>query len=153
MKKRARLRLVGKGEGGSGGAGVFDDLDKLRVDMASAEALRPPSGSTAGPASSLRRREVETFARIPHNRALKLYPRRLTGSAWAVLIELDRMILAARGRNPVLFWSPRLRAAGLTRHVRTQALKRLEAAGVVEVEWRGHGLAPMVRHLWFPEQD
>jgi hypothetical protein len=94
LKKRARLRLVGKGEGGSGGTGVFDDLDKLRVDMASAEALRPPSGSTAGPASSLRRREVETFARIPHNRALKLYPRRLTGSAWAVLIELDRMILA-----------------------------------------------------------
>jgi hypothetical protein len=151
VKKRPKLRLVGKGEEDGGGAGVFDDLDKLRVELASAEALRPPSG-TAGHMSSLRRREVETFARIPHNRALKLYPRRLTGSAWAVLIELDRLILAARGRNPVLFWSPRLRAAGLTRHVRTQALKRLEAAGVVEVEWRGHGLAPMVRHLWFPEQ-
>ena len=120
--------------------------------MASAEALRPPSGSNAGPASSLRRREVETFARIPHNRALKLYPRRLTGSAWAVLIELDRMILAARGRKSRSFLEPTA-ACAVSRDVRTQALKRLEAAGVVEVEWRGHGLAPMVRHLWFPEQD
>jgi hypothetical protein len=152
VNKRARLRLVGKGEGDSGGAGVFDDLDKLRVDLASAEAMRPPS-SNVGQAPSHRRREVETFARIPHNRALELYRHRLTGAAWAVLIELDRMILAGRGKNPVLFWSPRLRAAGLTQHVRTQALRRLEAAGVVKVEGRRRGLAPVVRHLWFPEQD
>jgi hypothetical protein len=26
------------------------------------------------------------------------------------------MILAQRGKNPVLFWSPRLRALGLTTH-------------------------------------
>ena len=47
MKKRPKLRLVGKGEWDGGSAGVFDDLDKLRVELASAEALRPPSG-TAG---------------------------------------------------------------------------------------------------------
>jgi hypothetical protein len=158
VKKRPKLRLVGKGEGedGSGydGASVFDNLDQLRADMASADAMRPVTGpgSSGKQPLSLRRRETETFARIPHDRALKLH-HRLSGSAWVALIELDRMILAGRGGNPVLFWSPRLRAAGLTGRSRARVLRQLEAAGVVEVEWRRRGLAPLVRHLWFPRQD
>ena len=69
------------------------------------------------------------------------------------LIELDRMIIAARGKNPVLFWSPRLRAAGLTKTTRTRALRQLEAVGVVEIMWRERGLSPLVRHRWYPRQS
>jgi hypothetical protein len=89
-------------------------------------------------------RETEAFARIPHSRGLDLY-KQIGGPAWAVLIELDRMILVGRGKNPVTFWSRRLNAAGLTMHTRERALLELEEAGVLEVERRGQGLSPRVR--------
>jgi hypothetical protein len=102
---------------------------------------------------SHRVRETETFARILHDRALELYNHRIGGAAWITLIELDRMILAQRGKNPVLFWSPRLRGAGLVAHGRAKALGQLEAAGAVKVESRGRGLSPWVTHLWHPLRD
>jgi hypothetical protein len=130
-RRRAKLHLVGQSP-----TDVFDDLDKLRTEMA---------------APMRRSRSAETFARIPHDRALELMRHNIGGPAWVVLIELDRLILKARGRNPVRFWSTRLRAAGLTRHTRTRALRQLEAAGVIKIEQRGKGLSPMVTHLWYPQ--
>jgi hypothetical protein len=146
VRKRPRLRLVSEGEGDA--TSIFDDVDKLRDAF---EAPSPRSSAQPeGPLRSRRPREVETFARIPHDRAMELYRRRIGDAAWAALIELDRMILAQRGKNPVCFWSPRLRDAGLTKHTRKRALQRLEAAGVVTVEQRGRGLGPLVTHLWYP---
>jgi hypothetical protein len=101
---------------------------------------------------SRRVRETETFARILHDHALELYRHRIGDAAWIVLIELDRMIFAQRGKNPVLFWSPRLRAIGLTAHTRRRALQNLEKAGVITIEGRGNGLSPRVTHLWHPFQ-
>jgi hypothetical protein len=89
MKRRPRLYPVGQDP-----SDVFSDIEKLRTDLAA--PLR-------------RQRAVETFARIPHDRALELYRHKLSGTAWLVLIELDRILLKARGKNPVRFWSPRLR--------------------------------------------
>jgi hypothetical protein len=63
------------------------------------------------------------------------------------------MVLTQGGKNPVLFWSPRLRALGLTTHTRQRALQNLKAAGVVKVEQRGRGLSPWVTHLWYPLQE
>jgi DNA-binding MarR family transcriptional regulator len=129
-RRRPKLYVVGQDPGD-----VFNDLGKLRTDLAA--PLR-------------RQRTNETFARIPHDRGLELYRHRLSGTAWAVLIELDRLILKASGRNPVRFWSPRLREIGITQHTRTRALRQLEAAGVIKVEQRGKGLSPWVLHLWYP---
>jgi hypothetical protein len=131
-------------------------MERLRADLETAAAATPttPEGGVGQTLRQRRQRETETFARIPHDRGLELYRRhRIGGPAWAVLIELDRMILAQRGQNPVCFWSPRLRAAGLVRGVRTRALRQLAAAGVVEVEWGKRGLSPLVRHLWYPPRD
>src|SRR5262249_44917652 len=101
-----------------------------------------------------RQRSVETFARIPHDRALELYRRHpISGVAWVVLIELDRLILKHRGQNPVRFVSSRLCAVGLNSHTRVRALRQLEAAGVVEIGRRGRGLGPWVAHLWYPLRD
>jgi hypothetical protein len=134
MKRRhPKLYLVGQDP-----ADVFNDLDQLRADLKS-----PPQG---------RPRATETFARIPHNKALELTRRRINGAAWAVLIELDRLILIHRGRNPVRLESKRLRLVGVVDRVRTRALQQLEAAGVVRVAWRKAGLSPWVFHLWYPEQ-
>jgi hypothetical protein len=153
MKKRPRLRLVGNDRDGTA---VFDDMEKLRADLetAAAATTTTPEGSVGQTLTQRRHRETETFARVPHDRGLELYRRhRISGPAWAVLIELDRMVLTQRGKNPVCFWSPRLRAAGLVRGVRTRALRQLAAAGVVEVEWGTRGLSPLVRHLWYPPHD
>jgi len=114
MKKRPKLHLVGQNP-----ADVFDDLDKLRTDFASPPRQRP--------------RTTETFARIPHDRALELYRHRISGAAWTVLIELDRLILKARGRNPDKFSSRRLRAIGVTGFHRMRALRQLERAGVIRI--------------------
>jgi hypothetical protein len=133
MKRRPRLHLVGQDPGD-----VFNDLAKLRTDLAA--PLR-------------RQRIVETFARIPHDKALELYRQKINKAAWLVLIELDRLVLKARGKNPVRFWSPRLRAVGIAKQARTRALRQLEAAGVIRVEQRGKGLSPWVTHLWYPCAD
>jgi hypothetical protein len=129
MRRRPRLHLVGQDPGE-----VFNDLGKLRTDLAA--PLRRP-------------RAVETFARVPHDRALELYRHKVSGAAWLVLIELDRLVLKARGQNPVKFWSSRLRAVGLTKRTRMRALRQLEAAGVIKVQQRGKGLSPWVLHLWY----
>jgi hypothetical protein len=130
---RRKLRLVSSGEP----TDIFDDLDRLR-------ARTPrPSG---------RERVTETFARIPHDRALELH-RKLSAPAWVVLIELDRIILKHRGQNPVKFVSARLRRLGLVREMRRRALQQLSTAGVIKIESRGAGLAPWVTHSWYPLRD
>jgi hypothetical protein len=132
MKRRPKLHLVGQEP-----ADIFQDLDQLRADLAT-------------PAQR-RKQAKETFARIPHDKALELYQLKISGPAWQVLIELDRIILKARGQNPVRFWSPRLRAAGLKDQVRARALWHLERAGVIIIKRRGPGRSPWVFHTWYPK--
>jgi hypothetical protein len=134
MTRKTKLHLVGQDP-----ADIFNDLEKLKAD------------STA-PASR-RARATETFARIPHDKALALHRYRLCPSAWLVLIELDRLILKRRGQNPVRFASARLHTVGIKRNVRARALRQLVAAGVVRVLHRGRGLSPLVTHLWYPTRD
>jgi hypothetical protein len=131
MQRKPPLRLVGANDP----ANVFNDLDQLRE-----EQQRPQR----------RERLTETFARIPHDRALDLYRHRVSGAAWLVLIELDRLIFKAGGRNPVKFSSRRLRQLGLRSQSRTRAFRELERAGVARVERLGPGMVPWVTHLWWP---
>jgi DNA-binding transcriptional ArsR family regulator len=135
MAKRAKMRLVGSPDP----ATMFDDLDALR------EAQR-------NPAPQRRQRTTETFARIPHGKALALY-RQAGGSPWMVLVELDRLVLKSRGKNPVKLFSARLRGIGISHRTRQRALRMLEAAGVVRVEQQGKGQPPLVLHLWYPRQE
>jgi hypothetical protein len=133
-KRRAKHYLVGQDP-----AEIFNDLNKLKSDLTS-----PPER---------RARATETFARIPHDRALALFRYQLAPAAWVVLIELDRLILKRRGQNPVRFASTRLRGVGIKDYVRTRALRQLTAAGVIRVASRGPGMAPLVTHLWYPIRD
>jgi hypothetical protein len=132
-KKHSRLRLVGSDDPTS----VFDDLDALRRAQ-----IAPAAPAFQG---QRRQRSVETFARIPHDRARRLY--HLSGPAWALLIELDRLILEGRGRNPVRLTTKTLKASGLSEKRKRSGLVELEAAGVITVE-RQRGRSPLVTHLW-----
>ena len=73
MKKKRRLYLVGQDP-----ADIFEDLDRLKSDLADPKQARAPV--------------KETFARIPHDKALALYRSHpeLFGAAAYVLFELDR---------------------------------------------------------------
>jgi hypothetical protein len=137
-KRRGRLRLVSSHDPAS----IFDDLDALR------RAQTVPA--TPVFQGQRRQRSAETFARIPHDRARVLF-RHIGGSAWILLIELDRLVLEGRGRNPVKL-TPTVRAAiGLTRWKLDHGLGLLEAAGIIRVE-RHQGRSPSITHLWYPIQ-
>jgi hypothetical protein len=123
-KRRAKLYLIGQDP-----AEIFDDLDKLKSDLTSPPARRA--------------RTTETFARIPHDKALALHKHRLSSAAWLVLIELDRLILKRRGQNPVRFTTARLRAAGIKQIIRVRALRQLASAG-----WFVSHTVAVVCHLW-----
>jgi hypothetical protein len=102
-----------------------------------------------GMPSSRRERITEFFARIPHDRARDLGRCRISGAAWVLLIEIDRLIFEGHGRNPIRFTHQNWQAAGLSRRKIRRALQQLEKAGVISVDQRP-GQAPLVTHHWFP---
>ena len=117
------------------------------VDLSAFKSTR--ASPNPKPTHSRRSRLVETFARVPHDRAFALYHHRIGEAAWMVLFEIDRTILKNRGQNPVELSIDRLLAAGMARSTLTRALRRLVSAGVIQVETRPNR-APMVTHSWFP---
>jgi hypothetical protein len=134
MKRRPKLHLVGQDP-----TDIFEDLDQLRADLTSPRQRR--------------QRITETFARIPHDKGLALYRHRLSGAAWVLLIEIDRLILKAGGNNPVPLSSTRLRAIGLKAGNRMRTLRELETAGVILIKRRGRGHSPWVFHTWYPKRS
>ena len=117
-------------------AAVFDDIDALREAM--------PAVATK------RARTSETFARIPHDRAAAL--RDIGGVGWLILVEIDRLILKSRGRNPVRLTNHRMHQLGISRESKRYHLRRLEAAGVIKVQSEARKWT-LVTLLWFPVQD
>src|SRR5262245_12737052 len=121
--------------------GIFDNLDALRVETPTAPL------SSLGP--KRRRRLTESFARIPHERGLALHQQGIGSAGWVILIELDRLILHERGRNPVRLTNRNLRRYGIDHKKKWRALLRLREAGVITIEQHGRQ-APLITHLWFP---
>jgi hypothetical protein len=133
VKKQPRLRLVNKGDEGKRATDIFDDLDKLRADAEAPIELRPIS-------------KPREFAQVPHDLNEKLYKHRIGNAGWAVLIELDRLVFKNHD-NPMRLSSMLLNRMKITGRARQRALQRLEAAGVVKIESRGAGRAPLVTYL------
>ena len=90
----------------------------------------------------------ETFAKIPHERALKLYGY-VSAAALIILFELDRLIFKSFGQNPVRLSNHKLAAIGMVRSTKLKALRQLQGAGVITVVRDGHE-APLVTHHWYP---
>jgi hypothetical protein len=109
----------------------------------------PPENAEDEKPTKHRARSKKTFARIPYEQGLALLKHDIGSAGWAILIELDWLILKSGGCNPVPLASSKLRKYGLNHVRKLRALRRLEKAGVVRVEWRGNR-APLVMHLWYP---
>lgn len=114
---------------------VFDDIGALREAMPAVAAKRG--------------RSAETFARFPHERAMAM--RDIGGIGWSLVVEIDRLILKGRGRNPVRLTNHRLRELGISRQSKRYYLRQLEAAGVVKVQSEARKWT-VVTLLWFPVQ-
>src|SRR5262245_28930760 len=110
---------------------VFDDIEVLRAGVT-------------------RARTNETLARFPHERPLALHGH-IDANGWVILIELDRLILKGRGRNPARLTNHRLRELGIGRETKRRQLQKLEKAGIVRVLARERRWT-VVLHLWFPAQ-
>ena len=134
MKKRKRrLYLVGQDP-----ADIFDDLDKLKSDLTTPRQRRA--------------RATETFARIPHDRALALHKHRLSSCGVG---GADRTRSAdpqaARPKPGAVcqHQAARDRASSIASGLEHCA--SWTAAGVVRIAHRGPGLAPLVTHSLVPD--
>jgi hypothetical protein len=67
------------------------------------------------------------------------------------VVELDRLILKGRGRNPVRLTNHRMLQLGISRQSKQYYLRQLETAGVVKVQSEARKWT-VVTLLWFPEQ-
>jgi hypothetical protein len=77
--------------------------------------------------------------------------RDIGGAGWLIVVEIDRLILKGRGRNPVRLTNHRMQQLGISRQSKQYYLRQLETAGIVKVhseERRG----TVVNLLWFPTQ-
>jgi hypothetical protein len=122
-------------------------IDELRQH---GELEQQKMATTSRSGAAKRQRSTVTFARIPHMLGLELY-HHIGGPCWAILIELDRLILEARGRNPIELPNQRLQAIGINRTMKSYALRKLRTAGIITFEQRGRGIS-VVRHLWYPDK-
>jgi hypothetical protein len=114
-----------------------------RIEIETLEPVAVPAHRKRAPAN-------ETFARIPHQRGIELYGK-IDGAAWIILLELDRLIFKAYGRNPVRLANLSLEAVGMSRNAKSKALRQLQSAGVITVVQQGRE-AVLVTHHWYPSK-
>jgi DNA-binding transcriptional ArsR family regulator len=95
-----------------------------------------------------RARSTVLFARIPYETGMRLAGQ-TRNAMLAVLLELDHLVFVRRGRNPVELTNTMMRAIGVSHQAKIRALRKLEAAGMVTIIWRGRR-SPLVTVLWHP---
>jgi hypothetical protein len=117
------------------------DLDALRLmpELAAKLAEASPKGRPRKPA------RPEAFVKLPYRLALTAAGRR--DASLAVLVELTYRAFKTH-RNQVPLGNAVLRSVGVSRDAKLRALRRLEADGMVSVDWRGGKKTPSVTLLW-----
>jgi hypothetical protein len=93
-----------------------------------------------------RKAEPEAFVLLPYERTLAAAGR-LRDAPMAVLVELAHRAFKTH-KNPVLLSNAALAVAGVSHDAKVRSLRRLEAAGLVVVDWRGGKKTPLVTLLW-----
>jgi hypothetical protein len=111
-----------------------------------------PDDIANAPEPKRRRRSAKakltgTWAKIPHDRGLKL-AKQAKSPVLAVLLALEHIIHGA-GSNRVKLTNGLLKQYGITRQSKARGLRQLVEAGVIAVEQRGEREAPVVTHHWY----
>ena len=116
--------------------GLFGDMDGDPLDD------RPVGRA---PKRKAQRRQLSTvkFARIPHDVARQLFRRRITGAAWLLLVEIDRLDLEKGRERSIRLTRGELEGSGLSPGQVKRGLRQLEGAGVITVTHKS-GNSPVV---------
>jgi hypothetical protein len=85
------------------------------------------------------------FVKLPYEQTLAAASRR--DASLAVLVQLAFQAFKTH-RNQVLLANATLRSVGVSSDAKVRALRRLEADGMVCVDWRGGRKTPLVTLLW-----
>ena len=88
----------------------------------------------------------EAFVKLPYERTLAAAGR-LGNAPLAVLVELAYQAFK-RHRSVVPLANAALRSVGVSHDAKVRALRRLEADGMIAVDWRGGRKTPVVTLLW-----
>ncbi len=88
----------------------------------------------------------KAFVQLPYERTLALVGQ-LGDAPSAVMIELAHLAFKTH-QDTVLLANAKLRSVGVSRQAKLRALRQLETAGVVAVDWGGRGRSPLVTPLW-----
>jgi hypothetical protein len=125
------------------------DLGRLKLTPEQTAELAPlqkKPNLKPRPGLSARRSVGTKFVQLPYERTLAAAGR-LGNAPLAVLTEVAYLAFKAH-QKPVRLANKALQAAGIDHEAKTRALRRLEAAGLVAVAWRGKGRSPLVSILW-----
>jgi hypothetical protein len=110
--------------------------------LAEIQALQQPQPR---PSKRLQKAKPDTFVQLPYEKGLEVA--RFRDASMAVLIELAHLKFTTH-QNTVTLANARLGSIGVSPDAKTRALRHLEAAGIVAVDWRGPGRSPRVTLLW-----
>jgi hypothetical protein len=88
-----------------------------------------------------------TYARIPHDRGLRL-AKRIGNPALAVLLVLEHVVHHAH-TNRVTLTNGLLEQYGISPQSKIRGLRQLAAAEVISVGKRGQFESPIVTHHWY----
>jgi hypothetical protein len=112
------------------------DLKRLRIDPAELAPMRKKPEP---------KRSQAEFVKFPYERVLSTAGR-IGDAPLAVLVELAHQSFKTH-RKQVPLTNVALRSVGINRCAKLRALRQLEEAGLVQVEWRGRR-SPLVTLLW-----
>ncbi len=114
------------------------------------EKLAELASARKQPQPGLRKRlhpsRPEAFVKLPYERTLASAGR-LRDAHLAVLVELAYQAFRTH-RSQVPLANSALQSVGVSRQAKVRALRRLEADGMVAVDWRGARKTPLVTLLW-----
>ena len=121
---------------------AFDDLDSFKLSPETAERLAKAKPRM----EAKRKRQARIFAMLPIEQFQSLAAK-TKSTLWAVVLELDRLVLLDYGRgNTVKLSNQRLGRLGISRYAKYRALDLLEQHGLVTVSRRGNECPSVTVH-------
>jgi hypothetical protein len=124
------------------------DLSKMALNAEMITKLMPFQKTAA--AKPKRRRRVE-FVMLPYDQTMAAAGA-MKDATLAVMVELAHQVFKAHKREVVLS-NYALRPVGISYKAKLRALRQLEAAGMVAVDWKGERKSPRVTVLWVGKSE
>jgi hypothetical protein len=105
---------------------------ELKEEILAAQAART---ATEGSRKLKRRSQRAEFVMLPYAQTMRAVGKVKSSAALAVMVELAYQVFKTH-KSEVVLSNAMMRSVGISRHAKLRALRELEAAGVVVVDWK-----------------